>query len=158
MAPGVWSSLITRYLRFTARSERELSVHPRCLHSFPSERWTWTSSDRTQVNVYLSPFLSSWEFALLPRQKAPRLSPQCFLASLHSGFGCWATGQLQHCQSERRNRRKTQGTAGVYLHSRGSRLMGSTCGRMCIVNCKERVLRCRLLTFFRKANPNPKCN
>ncbi len=56
--------VIRRYLKFTAWSERELSVHPCCLHSFSSERWTWTSSDRTQVNVYLSPFLSSWEFAL----------------------------------------------------------------------------------------------
>lgn len=40
----------------------------------PSERWTWTSSDRTQVNVYLSPFLSSREFALRPGRKPPRLA------------------------------------------------------------------------------------
>lgn len=66
--------VIRRYLKFTAWSERELSVHPCCLHSFSSERWTRTSSDRTQVNVYLSPFLSSWEFALRPDRK-PLASP-----------------------------------------------------------------------------------
>lgn len=74
MVPEISSSLITRYLRFTAWSERELSVHPRCLHSFSNERWTWTSSDRTPVNVYLAPFLSSWEFALRPDRK-PLASP-----------------------------------------------------------------------------------
>lgn len=65
--------VIRRYLKFTARRERELSLHPCCLHSFCGERWTWTSSDTTRVNVYLSPFLSSWEFALPPELKSPRL-------------------------------------------------------------------------------------
>lgn len=73
---GAWALVlvIRRYLKFTAPSERELSVHPCCLHSFYSERWTWTSGDRTQVSVYLSPFLSSWEFALHPDRK-PLASP-----------------------------------------------------------------------------------
>lgn len=61
-------------LKFTTRSERELSVHLCCLHSFSSERWTWTSSDRTRVNVYLSPCLSSWKFVLRPDIK-PLASP-----------------------------------------------------------------------------------
>lgn len=61
--------IIRPYLKFTIWSERELSMHPCCLHSFSSKRWTWTSSDRTQVNVYLSPFLSSWKFALHPGLK-----------------------------------------------------------------------------------------
>lgn len=92
----VCSSLITPYLKFTAWSERELSVHPCCLHSFSSERWTWTSSDRTQVNVYLSPFLSSWEFVLHPDRK-PLASPLTI-----------SSGQLQHCQNESRNHKKTR--------------------------------------------------
>lgn len=61
--------IIRPYLKFTIWSERELSMHPCCLHSFSSKRWTWTSSDMTQVNVYLSPFLSGWKFALHPGLK-----------------------------------------------------------------------------------------
>ena len=56
----------------------------------PSERWTWTSSDRTQVNVYLSPFLSSREFALRPGRKPPRLaSPRLSLAVLPRFSSRW---------------------------------------------------------------------
>lgn len=101
MTHEVLSFLITQYLGITAQSERELSEHLFCLPSFSSERWTW-------INVYLSPFLSSWEFALHPKQKAPHLSPQCFIAFLCSSFSCWATGR--HWQSDCRNHKKERNT------------------------------------------------
>lgn len=138
----VWSSLITRYLKFTAQSERELSVHPCCLHSFSSERWTWTSSDRTQVNVYLSPFLSSWEFVLRPDRK-PLASPLRPVTTLS--------------EREAKPQENTRHSWRL-LGSRRSGLMGSTCGRTRLVNCKGWVFCCQLLTSVWKVNPNPKWN
>lgn len=132
VVPEISSSLITRYLRFTAWSERELSVHPRCLHSFSSERWSWTSSDRTPVNVYLAPFLSSCEFALRPDRK-PLASPLNVPSPLFTAASAVEQHDGYNTDKVRaRNRKKTQGTDG-----RERRLTGSTCGRMCIVNCKD---------------------
>lgn len=133
-------------LKFTAQSERDfLSVHRRCLHSFSSERWTWTSSDRTEVNVYLSPFLSSWEFALRPGWKPPT-SPQCFLSFLQLLSNRLATEptKWQLCDRKPQNHKVL-----VTL------LNGSTYGRMWIMIPRDRALCCFPLTFFREVNLNP---
>ena len=129
----------------------------------PSERWTWTSSDRTQVNVYLSPFLSSREFALRPGRKPPRLasprlaSPsQCFLASLRGDFSCWATGRLQRGQSKsrvsrNRKKHKTQMSLQLTPGQGGSGLKGSIWERMCVMNFKDCAL--STINLFQKGQP-----
>lgn len=90
---GAWSPLlvIRRYLKFTAQSERELSVHPGCLHSFSSERWTWTSSDRTLGQCLPLTFLIEPGVCPPPRQKDPLPPPA---SPLSVSLRCWATHRV----------------------------------------------------------------
>lgn len=105
-------------LKYTAWGERELSVHPCCLHSFSSERWTWTSSDRTQVNIYPSPFLSSWEFGLRPGKKPiASLSVSSLLFTAASAVEQQANYNTDDTRAVRGETAKTQDVGDVKFNS-----------------------------------------
>lgn len=130
-------------------------MHPRCLHSFSSERRTWTSGDRTQVNVYLPPFLSGCEFALSLDRK-PLASPLSFSAvflsvtsAVAQQFGHKPDKVSRNCQKNKKTTR-----CKVDCHREESRLMN--------VFCELYRLRLLLLTIDlcseRLITPNLKCN
>lgn len=133
-------------------------MHPCCLHSFSSERWTWTSRDTTQVNVYLSPLLSSWEFALHPERKplASPLSVSLVSASAVEQRASYNTDKVRPASAETAQKQETPMTLHLTPQQVESGLKGRTGGRMRIMNLKD--WHCQLLTSFKKANPDPKCN
>lgn len=127
----------------------------------PSERWTGTSSDRTQVNVYLSPFLSSWEFALRPDRKPPRLaSPRLALTVFPRFSSRWlqllsnrpvtARTKWEPCEPKPQ-KHKTQMALQLTPGRGGSGLKGSICERMCVMNFKDCAL--STINLFQRGQP-----